>query len=221
MRALVIDDNPLCTGSLANYFETHDFQVAGQASTEQDAVRLVHQVQTDVVLVNSAMLGTDGQELVDTIRGSQPACKIIFMTQSASARQIRRAARLGVDAFLVKDVDPDGLLRQVQRVMQGEHIFPEGLWAAPPSASANRAAAGHDQRTDHPLTRREIQVLHCLADGLTDRQISARLTVSEHTVKNHMKSIRHKLGVANRVQVSMRALELGLLGERHDAHAGR
>jgi DNA-binding NarL/FixJ family response regulator len=211
MRALVLDTPALCRSCLASYLETQHIDVVGQASTLKDALVLVRKHKADIILLNVSLMVVDGFQLVREIKAAQPKCAILLLAMAASEEQIECALQLGANGYLVKDINPEELLNAMQRVWHGECVFPDGFLptpmhhVAPPATSVGDAHA-----LSCPLSEREIQVLEYLIGGLTDRAIAARLEVSEHTVKNHMKSIRHKLGVVNRVQASLRAIELGL-----------
>jgi DNA-binding NarL/FixJ family response regulator len=177
-----------------------DMTVVAEAASGQQAVELFRKHLPDVTLLDLRMPVMSGVEAAIAIRREYPEARLIALTTYGGDEDIRRALQAGVQAYLTKDVLHDELLKAIRAVHAGETYLP-------PSVAATLAA----QLPGSVLTAREMEVLSLIVGGLPNKQIAYRLNIAEHTVKNHVKNILAKLGVADRTQAATAAIQRGII----------
>jgi two-component system, NarL family, response regulator len=160
---------------------------------------MFRQHQPDVTLLDLRMPGMGGVEAAIAIRAEFPQAHMIALTTYGGDEDIRRALAAGVQAYLTKDVLHDELLKAIRAVHAGQTYLPAAVAAA---------LAAQMPRPD--LSAREVQVLELIVRGLANKQIAYSLSIAEHTVKNHVKSILSKLGVQDRTQAATAAIQRGI-----------
>ncbi|MEJ2509790.1 MAG: response regulator transcription factor [Gammaproteobacteria bacterium] len=229
VRILAVDDHMLFRRCLADYLAAQDgMTVVGEAASPQRALELMEKLQPDMALVDIDLGGDDGLQLAGTITGTYPDCAVIILTASEDEAQMLRAMEIGASGYLVKDVRPENLVAALRLVRDGETVFArtfvdrrlrsQGRQGDAPGAEASASTTSTGDvavRGALPgrLSQREIEVLGLVSDGLVDKQVADRLGISESTVKNHMRSIRRKLGASNRVQASLIGMRSGLIAK--------
>jgi DNA-binding NarL/FixJ family response regulator len=212
-RVLVVDDHTLFRQCLTGYLAGDPrFAVVGETGDAESAVSLARAQQPHVALVDIDLGHGNGIHLTRRLRSACEACAVVILTADRDENSMREAARAGAHGYLTKDVAPANLLSALERAVAGEPVFPPGFTLA-------QLHHGDTDQNAEPspaegLTRRELEVLQLLADGGTDKEVARRLHIAENTVKNHMKRIRAKLAVDNRLQATMRAIALGLIARR-------
>jgi two-component system NarL family response regulator len=177
-----------------------DMTVVAEASNGQQAVEQFRKHLPDVTLLDLRMPVMSGVEAATAIRAEYPHARMIALTTYGGDEDIRRALAAGVQAYLTKDVLHDELLKAIRAVHAGQTYLP---------AAVASALAAQMPRPD--LSAREIQVLELIVKGLANKQIAYALTIAEHTVKNHVKSILSKLGVQDRTQAATAAIQRGII----------
>jgi DNA-binding NarL/FixJ family response regulator len=203
VRVLVVDDHALVRDALMHMLRlTPSLQPAGEAGESGEAIALARRLQPDVALVDLSLAPGDGIETAREIVAASPGTRVIILTDAENEDTLMRALRVGVRGYVLKTLPFAGLVHSIERVMAGEFALPRNL------ATRVVVRLGSDQqrsavsRLTETLTEREREILRCLVDGETNRQIAARLVISEHTVRAHMRSLMQKLGVANRAQAA-------------------
>lgn len=204
LRVLLADDQLLFVESLKCVLEERagDFDLVGVAHDGEEAVRLAAELQPDVVLMDVRMPRLDGVEATRQIHERYPRMKIVVLTTFDDDDYIEVALKFGAIGYLLKNIPPADLIRAVRAVHGGvTQMAPEVV-----EKLLSRHKAGGGPMPEAPavpetLTRREKDVLELVREACDNRQIAARLGVSEQTVKNHMHSLYEKLGVANRLQL--------------------
>jgi DNA-binding NarL/FixJ family response regulator len=193
IQLLIADDHPKVRDGLVALFENAaDIAVVGAASNGQDAVDIAEREHADVVLMDLAMPGMDGTEATRVLAQSCPDTRVVILTSFSEYDRILEALDAGAVGYLLKDAEPDELLRGIRAAAAGDAPFsPRAARALLPRASRNPL---------EQLTDRERQVLDLLAAGLTNKVIASRLGIAEKTVKTHLTSIFSTLGVSDRVQ---------------------
>lgn len=196
---LVVDDHELVRRGLLDLLGTApDLTVVGAAVDGEDAVRLAEQTQPDVVLMDLSMPGTDGVEATRRLATVSPGSRVVVLTSFSESERIVAALEAGAVGYLLKDVEPDELLRGVRAAARGEAPF------------SPRAARVLLPRTGHALSPREREVLALVAQGLPNKSIARRLGISEKTVKTHLTSVFTTLGVTDRTSAALWAQRNGL-----------
>jgi two-component system NarL family response regulator len=201
IRILVAEDHLVARVGVSTIVNMQpDMTVVAEASNGQQAVELYRKHQPDVALLDLRMPGMTGVEAATTIRAEYPNARMIALTTYGGDEDIRRALAAGVQAYLTKDVLHDELLKAIRAVHAGQTYLPAAVAAA---------LAAQMPRPD--LSAREVQVLELIVRGLANKQIAYSLSIAEHTVKNHVKSILSKLGVQDRTQAATAAIQRGII----------
>ncbi len=208
MRILTIDDHALFRRCMSDYLnDIEDMEVVGEASSGEAGLDLVDTLKPDIALVDYDLGGHDGIALTAQIMERCPQCLVVILTGSEDENQMRRALSLGARGYILKDIEPGKLVTKLRHIVAGEMVFPQSFLI---NQAINSVRPPQDEET---LTPREIEVLQLVTDGLIDRSIASQLEISENTVRNHMKNVRRKLGVTNRLQATLIGLKKGIVGK--------
>jgi len=200
LRILLVDDHPVVREGLALILDNQaDMTVVGQASDGRQAIVLFRQLQPDVTLMDLRMPEVGGVEALTAIRAQFTNASIILLTTYDGDEDIYRGLRAGAKSYLLKDASTQEILSAIRQVGLGKNHIPQAVGAK----LAERA-----QFPD--LTESERQVLQRLATGRSNQEIAIALSVTEGTVKFHVKNILSKLGVDNRTEAAIVALKRGL-----------
>jgi NarL family two-component system response regulator LiaR len=203
IRVLIADDHPVVRGGLKTFLATVDgIEVVGEASDGAEAIRLANELSPDIVLMDLAMPNVDGIEATAAIDGP----KVIALTSFATDDKVFPAIRAGAVGYLLKESGPDDLADAIRKVAAGESILSPVIAEKLMREVAAGTPTAH--RTD--LTTREREVLRLIARGMSNREIARELSVAEKTVKTHVSNMLAKLGLADRTQAALYAVEHGL-----------
>jgi DNA-binding NarL/FixJ family response regulator len=209
IRVLIADDHTLFRAgmhALLNLFP--DIQVAGEASTGDEAVARAEELHPDIVLMDIQMPGMNGIEATRQVVRKNPNTGVIILTMFEDDSSIFSAMRAGARGYILKEANEDEVLRAIRAVAQGEAIFGPAIarrmvhFFSKPHLGAGAAFP--------ELTEREREILDLIARGENNAEIVQRLVLSPNTVRNHISSIFSKLQVADRAEAIIRAREAGL-----------
>jgi DNA-binding NarL/FixJ family response regulator len=204
---LVVDDHPMLRAGLAQLLEqADDITLIGLAADGAEGVALALGAHPDVVLMDLEMPGLDGIEATRRIRASCEHTQVVILTSFSDRARILDALDAGAAGYLLKDAEPDQLLRGIRAAAAGEAPLA-------PRAASELLAERHETRPASGLTPREREVLAMVAEGLPNKLIARRLEISEKTVKAHLTRIFERLGVSDRTQAALWA-------QRHRLGAG-
>lgn len=207
VRIVVVDDHALFRAGLVSLLEDMpEFSVVGEAANGRDAMIIIKQARPDVVLMDVNMPIMNGIEAVRLLRRGE-SCRILMLTISKNEEDLFGAINAGADGYLLKNAEPEELKRAILQVVEGHSVLAPEVTQPILKAVANLKLQGGEKG----ISRRELEVLECLAQGLTTAQISARLFVSENTVKTHIRHILEKLEASNRTEAVSKATQIGLL----------
>lgn len=214
---LIVDDHVLYRRGLEVVLEQEDdLEIVGQASSGLEAVTVARAVRPEVVLMDVRMPGGSGIEACREIRQELPATRIIMLTTSDDERDLVESIRAGAQGYLLKDVPPEQVVAGIHAVVGGQSLISPSLASTLLEEFAAVIRATDEQRgvpVPH-LTDRELEVLRLVAQGLPNRDIAARLFISENTVKNHVRNILEKLQLHSRMEAALYAVRERLLDER-------
>lgn len=206
IRILLIDDHTLFRSGVKALLQRQpDFEVVGEASDGLEGVKLVEQVEADVVLLDLDMPSMNGREALEQIRETHPNLAVLMLTVSEDCEALDECLKLGARGYLLKKIDQDFLLRSIRAAYNGDSVISPQMMtkfvnrlSEPPEAARTRQAQ---------LTRRERQTLAWLARGVSNKEIARALNLAESTVKVHVQSILRKLNLSSRVQAAIYAIE--------------
>lgn len=200
---LMVDDHPVFRRGLSQLFSLDNgLKVVGEADSGYDAVGLVTELDPDLVTLDLNMDGMNGLETIRALRDSGYTGRIIMLTVSDQDDDVVEAIRLGVDGYLLKDMDPDDIVESIKQAAVGKMAISPKLTQT--LAGALRQPAPHsDQRTLSSLTAREKEIIKLIAKGLSNKLIARELDISDGTVKVHVKHLLKKLNLRSRVEAAV------------------
>lgn len=203
IRVALVDDHSIVRRGLAAYLAAQaGIVVAGEANSGEAALQHAQQWQADVIVMDVLMPGgIDGIEATRQLKKLLPQVQIIVLSGFSDEARIIGALRAGAITYVEKDSEPEQLLEAVRGAAEGRAVFEPALM--------QRVMQAQTMRHSDVLSAREVDVLRLIADGLTNAEIAAQLSVSEETVKTHVASILRKLGVTHRTQAAVFALRNG------------
>ncbi|CAN5599575.1 response regulator transcription factor [soil metagenome] len=207
LRIVLVDDHHIVRRGLRSYLESFtDISVIGEAATGEEAIAQVETWLPDVVVMDLLMPGgIDGIETTRHLRLRSPHTQVVVLTAFTDDARLIAALREGAIGYVRKDAAPELLLAAVRGAACGQSVLD------PAMAGAVLQELIHSTQLGHDLTEREREVLRQLAHGRTNREIAARLIVSEETIKTHIGNILTKLHLAHRTQAAVYALKHGLI----------
>jgi two-component system, NarL family, response regulator LiaR len=209
IRLLVVDDHPVVREGLRSFLGTRDgLEVVGEAGDVDEAVTAATDLRPDVVLLDLVMPGGGGIAALPRLLALSPPPRVIVLTSFGADDQALAAVRAGASGWLGKDVPPSELESAIRTVHRGGSVLDPAVATRVLAEVAN--PAGHDAGLDQ-LTAREREVLALLGEGLSNRDLAARLFVAEKTVKTHVSSVLSKLHLADRTQAALFAVRHGLV----------
>ncbi len=212
-RVLIVDDHPMVRDTIrAGCEDRPGLEIVGEAGTGGEALEALERLRPDLVVLDLILPGTDGFEVLRELRSRDTGVRVLVLSNRDDGEAVFESMRLGANGYLEKTTSLDALLDAMEAIGRGEEVFAanhEQLAHSHLSDLAGRAraaAAGASM-----LTRREVDVVQLIAEGLTARQIASRLNVSPRTVETHIAKLYDKLGVRTRIQAVQRAAALGLI----------
>ncbi len=210
-RLVIVDDHELARAGLrAMLTGQRGLELVGEAKNGREAVELCRRLQPDLALIDVRMPELDGLATCRAIKMACPATRLILITIHENPEYLLEALKAGAAAYLLKDITQRELIETVRCVLRGDSILNKELIIRLLGHVASQAPRQPPLLLE-PLSSREREVLQLLSQGQTNREIARNLTLSVGTVKNHVEHILDKLGVSDRTQAAVRALELGLL----------
>jgi DNA-binding NarL/FixJ family response regulator len=214
IRVLLADDQSLVRAGFKALLDAQpDIEVAGEAADGEAAVRAVRELRPDVVLMDIRMPVLDGLAATRRITGDAALgdVKVVMLTTFELDEYVFEAIRSGASGFLVKDTEPDELLRAVRAVVEGDALLSPGVTRRLISEFAARSKEPESATTLAELTEREREVMALVGIGLSNDEIARRLVVSPLTAKTHVSRTMVKLGARDRAQLVVLAYESGLV----------
>jgi len=220
MKVLLVDDNRLMLEGLQNLLEAHGIEVAGTAVNGRTSIDLARELKPDVILMDIRMPVCGGLAATRAIKAEMPDVKIIILTTSSEDDDLFEAIKSGASGYLLKSMDTDELVDALEQVRQGTPPFSPGLAAKllaefarggnpKESAPTRISTETAEPASGDMLNSRQIEVLKMVADGLSYKEVGARLHLSPRTVKYHMSEIMNRLHLENRAQVLAHAGKMG------------
>jgi DNA-binding NarL/FixJ family response regulator len=214
-RMIIADDHELARAGLRTMLEgDRGLTLVGEATNGREAVALCQELRPDLALLDVRMPEMDGLASARAIRQTCPQTRVLIMTTHENPDYLLAALKAGAAGYVLKDVTRHDLLITIRRVLRGESVLSGEIAVR----ALQRMADQQTRPTGTPerLTPRELEVLEQIVEGHTNRVIADKLSLSVGTVKIHVEHIIAKLGVADRTQAAVRAIESGLLHSAAD-----
>lgn len=211
MRVLLADDHALVRAGIASLLETWGMEVVGQASDGREALELTRALRPDLILMDIGMPNVSGLEATRLVKNELPDVRIVMVTVSDDDADLFEAIKSGAEGYVLKGMSEADFNRVLSGVASGEPALSSGMAARILDEFARRSQPPPDAQPEHEeLTEREREVLMLVSEGATNREIAARLVISEHTVSFHVRNILAKLHLKNRAQAVAYAIRSGL-----------
>ena len=214
---VIVEDHPLFQQGIADALSLEpDLSVIGSASSGEMGLELILARQPHVALVDVNLPGMNGQQITLRLAEEKNHTRVVLLTGYDDIEQKMHAMRSGAAAFCTKNILPEDLIQVIRQVVEGFYVI-DGrtlseaqlhsyLDSFTPSASRINSVRGD---TVQPLSKREMEVLSCVTQGMSNKEIARHLGISQQTVKNHVTSILRKLGLEDRTQAAIFAVQQG------------
>jgi DNA-binding NarL/FixJ family response regulator len=212
IRVVLVDENTLFRlGLCALISGDEEFKVVSHVRTGKEAIQAALSINPDVMLMDIVLAGSNGLEVVAQIKRRQPQVKIVMLTSFKTEDYVREALRAGADGYVLKDAALDELLMALRSVAKGKNYLSPDVSAHVVNSFLHPQASGAKSSRLESLTRRERSILQLIAEGRTNRSAAEFLSLSPKTVEKHRANLMHKLGLRSAVELTLVALELGLI----------
>ncbi len=218
ISVLIVDDHPVFRQGLRDILESeNDIQVIGEAGNGEEALRLALDLAPDVIVMDLNIPVMNGLQVTRRLQQEYISSNILMLTAYDDAEQVFHAIRAGASGYFPKDVLPQKLIEAVRHLHQGRYVIGDTVmdeaqlatWLLKATERFGGEEATRSAELPVSLSAREMEILQCITRGMSNKAIAYRLGISHQTVKNHMTTILHKLGVADRTQAAVYALRRG------------
>ena len=200
-KILLVDDHPMLRKGVAQLIEMEDnLTVVAEANNGDEAIELALEFKPDVILLDLNMKGLSGIETLSALQRAEVKAKIIIFSVSDNESDVLQAIKYGAAGYLLKDEEPDSIILNINRAVNGEIVL-----SAPLNQILARSLVGGAKNVNliQKLTPREIDILKCLAHGQSNKVIASKLSITEATVKVHVKNLFKKLKLKTRVEAAL------------------
>lgn len=212
IRVLVADDHAVVREGIRHVLaEAHGFDVAGEASSGEEAIRLASECEPDVIMLDVSMPGGTGLEVIGDVQRAAPQARVLILSVHDEAEYVLQAVRAGAHGYLRKDSSPAELRDAVRAVDRGESYFSPAMASRLSDALRIESDRSMRQSKLAQLTARERDVLEGIANGETNKEIAARYGISPRTVETHRESLMRKLDIHSVAGLTRLAVEEGLV----------
>jgi DNA-binding NarL/FixJ family response regulator len=214
MRVLVVDDHSLFRDGLVSLLEAAGHVVVGQAGNGQEAVALAKTLEPELVLLDLNMPVMNGLEALRQIKDEMPDVRAVMLTVSDEEANLLDAIKAGAEGYLLKHLNSQAFLQALDGLGRGEAAIDRVSMAKVMKSLADLSRQKSSDLADEMLSDREVAILRLMSEGLSNQEISMRVSLSENTVKYHLKNIFQKLHAHNRTEAVTFAMRSGLLEEK-------
>ncbi|AJR00161.1 MULTISPECIES: two-component system response regulator NarL [Hafnia] len=203
---LLIDDHPMLRSGVKQLISLEpQLKVIGEASNGQQGIELAEKLDPDLILLDLNMPGMNGLETLDQLRTRTLSGRVVVFSVSNHEDDVISALKRGADGYLLKDMEPEDLLRSLHQAAAGQVVLSEAL--TPVLAASLRESRPSSERDVQQLTPRECDILKLIAQGLPNKMIARKLMITESTVKVHVKHLLKKMKLKSRVEAAVWVLQ--------------
>ena len=207
IRVFVVDDHALFRRGLVSLLaEMEEFQVVGESSNGADALESIPVIAPDVILLDINMPGMSGVETLSALRHKGMETPVLMLTISQQEDDLVGAIRAGANGYMLKNMEPESLRQRIKQVVAGESVL-----APEVTEQVFGMVRSGKLGVTRLLSEREVQTLRLLSHGSSTSQIAERMSISENTVKTHIRNILAKLEVGSRTEAVAKAVQLNLI----------
>jgi len=219
VRVMIVDDHLVVREGLKQLLEIgNEIEVVAEASSGLECLQIIGELVPDIVFMDISMPGISGIEITRLLTEKLPSVKIIILTIYDDDQYVTEAIKAGAKAYLLKNTTRKQLMEVVRHVLRGRAFLDPNVTTGV-FGELKRGSHTLSQEEKAFLTTRELEIIKAIVDGLKDKDIADTLSISEHTVRSHVKSIFRKLKVSSRSQAVTKAFEQGLVsyqsGRKH------
>jgi DNA-binding NarL/FixJ family response regulator len=208
IRIVIVDDHEMLREGLKAILQPEpDFEVVGESGSGDNLLELVERSQPDIVLLDARLPGVSGAEACRRLAETHPEAKVIVVSTFSDDALVDACIDAGAKGYVIKDIERFDLKRSIRDVQRGEAVIDKAV--ARRVLERARGTESTATPADPPLNPTQLQILRLVAEGFSNREIAARVHLSENTVKFHLKEIFRKLQVRNRVEAALRATKAG------------
>jgi len=215
IRIVIADDHPIFRDGLRKLLSLEeDFEVVGEANDGPEVLRLLDELEPDILLLDLRMPGLDGLSVLQRLQLARKRTRIIVLTASEDKNEFVQAMKFGCSGIVLKQTATELLMKSIRKVHAGEIWLDSYTTAAvmrqfasvpDPAPAGDRRGRGRS-----PLSQREREIVALVAQGYKNKEIAEKMFISEQTVKNHLHNIFDKLGVSDRLELALYAIHKGL-----------
>jgi len=214
IRLLIADDHAVVRQGLRALFRSApDFFVVGEASNGEGISRLVEELKADVVLIDISMPRVSGIEATHLIKERNPATRVLILTMYDNEEYLHQMVRAGANGYVLKNADKKELFAAVRAVAAGKRFFSPGVsdLMIDEFVKHSKESTGSPEAKVVPLTKREIEILRYIAQGLTNKRIAEKIYLSVRTVNTHRNNLMQKLGIHETAGLVRYAIQSGVI----------
>ena len=201
MKVMLVDDQPLIRNGIASLLQSRGHEVVAEASNGREALEVVKDAAPDVILMDIRMPEMSGLETTRLVKAQYPDITIVMLTVSDDEQDLFEAVKSGAHSYLLKDLEATEFFEALDSIQRGEAVLPTRLAGKLLDEFRSQAKAVASADDVEVLSAREHEILDLVAQGMMNKEVAAKLFISENTVKYHMKNILDKLHLQNRAQV--------------------
>lgn len=203
---ILIDDHPMLRSGVKQLISLEpQLKVIGEASSGQQGIELAEKLDPDLILLDLNMPGMNGLETLDQLRTRTLSGRVVVFSVSNHEDDVISALKRGADGYLLKDMEPEDLLRSLHQAAAGQVVLSEAL--TPVLAASLRESRPSSERDVQQLTPRECDILKLIAQGLPNKMIARKLMITESTVKVHVKHLLKKMKLKSQVEAAVWVLQ--------------
>jgi two-component system response regulator DevR len=208
IRILIVDDHEMVREGLKTILEPEsDLEVVGEAASAEGLGELVARTGPDVLLLDARLSGQNGPEVCKVLLQEHPELRVLMVSTFSDADLVDASMQAGAKGYVIKDIERFELRQSIRAVYRGETVIDGAV--AGPLLERLRTGNGDAQIRHAPLNRGQLEILALIAEGYSNREIAARVHLSENTVKTHVQEIFRRLNVDSRVEAALRASREG------------